>query len=131
MSLKHSHQMTIGKLIEALTMIKQEVPDAEVYFDFCGFFPTGIDSWRGIYEELALNYKKDGEPMSINNFLAMLKQAIGQTFTGYKGGEYTMHADTPLWVANGSEVGNTAVVGAIDDGVNVYLLTTFVEAYDW
>jgi len=130
-SIEASGQLTLGKLIEELTMVKQEVPDAKVYFDFCGFFPTDIDSWLGIYAELALSYKKDGEPMSIDEFIALLKKTIGQTFVSFEGCSHTMKADTPIWVANKMEAGKTAVVGITDDGVNVYIRTDFVDPYDW
>jgi hypothetical protein len=30
----------------------------------------------------------------------MLTEAIGKTYTGYKGGEYVMGKVTPVWVAN-------------------------------
>jgi hypothetical protein len=41
------------------------------------------------------------------------QMTLGQTYTGYKGGEYQMRASTRLWVAPWGEAHNTAVVGIV------------------
>lgn len=50
------------------------------------------------------------------------------TFTGYKGGEFTMSGETPVYVANPDEAGGTAVVDVRDDGRRIVLIT---ESFDW
>ena len=102
-TLANSDQLTLGELILKLEPIVKNQKDGEeatVRYDFEYLFPTSIDSWRGSYNELALNFETQGEEMKVSEFLNMLKECIGKTFTGYKGGDFTMHKGTPIWVAN-------------------------------
>lgn len=118
-----SSQLTLGELILKVEALPN--PEASVYY-YKGdqsSFPTDIDSWRGIYKELALNINTEEEPMKVHEFLKMLKSAVGKTFTGYKGGEFLMSRRTPIWVANYGNSGSTAVIDVEDDGDNVYLIT--------
>lgn len=99
-----------------------------VRYDFADLFPTDIDSWRGSYSELALDYQnKVGMEMTVTDFLDMLTMCIGKTFVGYKGGEYVMGIGTPIWVANSGKSGSTAVVGVVNNGHSVILVTGCVE----
>ncbi len=76
-------------------------------------------SYRGYYDELAFEPQDD---VSFGEMLAHAKAAMGATFTGYKGGEYTMESYTPCWIAEygtsqGDRIGPTmlklwAAVGA-------------------
>lgn len=81
-------QMTLGKLIAAL-----EVMPADALID-------GIadpDSYRGYYEDLA--FSSIEKKVTVADALKMCRDAMGQVFYGYKGGEYVMGALTPLWIA--------------------------------
>lgn len=135
-TLKKSDQLTLGKLISKIepivanqkAIIKKYDKEAFVQYDFEYLFPTEIDSWRGSYNELALNYtsediKPKAKPFTVTKFLKMLKDTIGKEFTGYKGGEYIMEEDTPIWVANYGNSGNTAVVDVLDNEYSVILIT--------
>ena len=130
----NSDQLTLGSLIEKVSKIKQrgykcyDGSEPNVYYDFGYLFPNSIDSWRGIYKELALNYKTDGSPLPLSKFLSLLESSVGKTFYGYKGGEYTMDEDTPVWVANYGEAGNTAVLDVIDNDYQVIVVTGFRES---
>jgi hypothetical protein len=134
-TLSSSDQLTLGKLIEKIEPIvaKQKErnergsDEAEVIYDFCYLFPTDIDSWRGAYCELALNHNENGERMKVTAFLKMLKEAVGKEYTGYKGGEFTMSVNTPIWVANYGSAGSTAVVDVLDEGFLVILVTGYRE----
>lgn len=129
-TLANSDQLTLGELILKLEPIVKNQKDGEeatVRYDFEYLFPTSIDSWRGSYDELALNFETQGEEMKVSEFLNMLKECIGKTFTGYKGGDYTMHKGTPIWVANYSHSGNTAVIDVVDNGYVVLLITGYRE----
>jgi len=129
-TLANSDQLTLGELILKLEPIVKNQKDGEeatVRYDFEYLFPTSIDSWRGSYDELALNFETQGEEMKVSEFLNMLKECIGKTFTGYKGGDFTMHKGTPIWVANHSHSGNTAVIDVIDNGYIVLLITGYRE----
>ena len=129
-TLANSDQLTLGELIlklEPIVKNQKEGDEATVRYDFEYLFPTSIDSWRGSYDELALNFETQGVEMKVSEFLKMLKECIGKTFTGYKGGDFTMHKGTPIWVANYSHSGNTAVIDVVDNGYVVLLITGYRE----
>lgn len=126
-----SDQLCLGEMIDLLTpivanqkpVIEKYGHEATVYFDFEYLFPKSIDSWRGSYDELALGFETDGEPMTVTEFLAMLMDANGKEFIGYKGGEYAMNRATPIWVARWGNSGSTAIVGIVDCEYSVTLQT--------
>lgn len=130
-TLSKSDQLTLGELILKLEPIvekqKERKDEAEVKYDFEYLFPTSIDSWRGSYDELALNFEIEGNCMKVTDFLKMLKEALGKEFTGYKGGEFYMNKNTPVWVANYGNSGNTAVIDVVDDGYQIILITGYRE----
>lgn len=134
-TLATSAQLTLGEIIlkiEPLLKKQKEVKEnfgheAKVVFDFEYLFPTGIDSWRGSYSELALEFSSEGEAMEISKFYKMLKETIGKEFTGYKGGEFTMNKHTPVWVANYSHSGNTGVVDIVDNDFEIIIITAWCE----
>ncbi len=141
-TLANSDQLTLGEMILKLEPIiknqekgkKNREPTIDVYFDFEHLFPTGIESWRGIYAELALNFSVPSyndvapQPMSVSDFSNMLNEAVGKTFEGYKGGEFTMSKHTPVWVANYGNSGNTAVIDIVDADYEVLIMTGYRES---
>lgn len=120
-----SDQLTLGQLIALVENCEKS--DAEVVYDFGYMAPTDIDSWRGSYAELALNYTEDQPRKTKETFLSMLKEAVGKTFTGYKGGEYRMSNDTPIWVANYGNSSDTAVIGVLDNSYQIIIETAHRE----
>jgi hypothetical protein len=129
-------QLTIGETIAALKAAEYD-DDAEVRFDFGYFVPTRTESYRGFYDQLALGYCLDDHDASDRQRRNILKtpadvinelqQAIGRAYEGYKGGEYVMHADTPLWVANTGEANGTGVIGVRALGWKVIIETRYVD----
>lgn len=151
-----SEQLTIEVLILKLEAIKdKELP---VVFDVEPYKPTGMDSWRGSYREMSLNYEGAGsyygrnlgatsygyeeheristklpKNVRVEDLLNKLKECIGKTFQGYKGGDFTMGKQTPVWVANYGdssgfrENGETAVVGLEEKADKVIILTKVME----
>lgn len=130
-----SDQLSLGEIILKLEPIvekqKQRLADgqteATVVYDFEYLFPNMIDSWRGSYSELALNFTSTGNNMKVTDFYCLLKDAVGKTFTGYKGGEFTMSRQTPVWVANYGNSGNTAVIEIVDNDYQVIIMTGYRE----
>lgn len=101
---------TLGSLIQALSRIDAE-EDAAVRFDFGYMHPTlDIGSYRGFYDHLALDYDRDGVDVTRKQLINLLEGAINKTYTGYKGGEYTMTRETPVWVDHYSDASGTAIV---------------------
>lgn len=112
-------QLTLGQFIERLRPYKDE---KYISYDFVHFKPTGLHSYRGFYEDLAIGYSTDSEttPASL---LAECEKAIGKIFTGYKGGDFEMNYNTVLWVAESDESGSTAIIDVVMGEYDVLILT--------
>jgi len=82
-----SSQMTLGKLIERI----ESLPDHTMLEMSCPH------SYRGYYQDLA--FERPNHPLSKREVLALCKGAMGEVFHGYKGGEYQMGRNTPVWIA--------------------------------
>jgi hypothetical protein len=98
--------MTLGELTAALENVDPTLP---IILDEGGS-PGDFESYRGYYDHLAI--EPGGGPVPVGDFLHRCREAKGATFTGYKGGEYVMGDDTPVWVSeygHASEVGLTGV----------------------
>lgn len=115
--------LRLGELIDSMKRCKK---DASVIFDFGGAVPTGIDSWRGVYAELSLQWgggRYGDDYPKVSDVLEILSAAVGKTYTGWKGGEYRMDRDTPVWVDNRGCWTKTAIVGVSDEDYIVVLQT--------
>jgi hypothetical protein len=134
----NSPQLSLGELItriEESGILAEDGDDKDIRYDFGTAIPTCLDSYRGSYDELALGYKLTGYddssvPRSIKakDLLKHLKSAIGKEFTGWKGGEFKMSEQTPVWVANCGDSGSTAIVGVLKEGsYGLIILTTYIE----
>lgn len=139
---KNSPQLSLGELILIFAPILKEQQErvnkgeeeAEVMFDFEYCFPTHLQSWRGVYAELAFGYTfiergsgGDMKPMKVHEFVALLNSAMGTTFEGYKGGDFLMGKTTPLWVANYGNSGHTAVMGVVNEGYQIIITTQYLS----
>lgn len=98
--------------------------DMQVEFSDGGA-PTCPHSYRGFYRFLALERTTD--PVMVNQFRDMVESAIGGTFEGYKGGEYTMSRMTPVWVAPYGDTSDRGIVGVSVEGNRVILEVGEVE----
>ncbi len=85
-----------------------------------------LDSYRGIYTHLAL---EPNGSRAVVNMLKEAREAIGHTFTGYKGGEFTMGVDTPIWVAEYGESGNQALVDLEVKNDGIHLMSYDIMEY--
>jgi hypothetical protein len=137
-SFANSPQFSLGEFmneIENCGTTKDNGEEKDVCFDFGSAVPTSLDSWRGSYNELALGYKLSGYDNNAEHFstitakglLAELKSAIGKTYTGWKGGEFTMNERTPVWVSHPGNASNTAIVGVLNEGWRLVILTAYCE----
>lgn len=107
--------LSLGELI---ALLKTREPGQEVRFDFCGTQPVSVASYRGFYDHLAVGWSAEySNERTVLWVLNMLDKCIDDTFCGYKGGEYLMTADTPIWVASRGEADSTAIVG-LDERCN-------------
>lgn len=114
--------LTIAEPIEA----GDKVEPRSIYFDFGGLSPHYFDSYRGYYDHLAICFHDAPQCVTAADFLAKLKAADGQVFTGYKGGEFRMGPRTPVWVANHGDCDSTAIVGLMVESRRVTILTEYM-----
>lgn len=120
-ALKTSPQLLLGELILKLEAVKDK--GLRMFFDFNNEHPTDLCSWRGSYEELAIEYEGNKEAPTVELFLQELKDTVGCVFQGYKGGEFKMGKNTPVWAANYGDSGETGVVDVIEEQNKVVLKT--------
>jgi|SRR5690606_15601511 len=80
--------MTLGELIKALGA---EDPAKVVRRGF-----THPHSYRGYYHDLAFEPAYD---VSVGEMLADAYSALGETYEGWKGGDFTMGRDTECWLS--------------------------------
>lgn len=119
-------QINLGELIK---LLERREPDQQVVFDFCCLQPTTIDSYRGYYEQLAIGHTPEMSygKKTVADLLEQLREAVGKTYEGYKGGQYKMTEQTPLWVTNSGNTSGTAVVGLLPCGYKTIIETAYVE----
>ena len=126
--MRREKTMTLGEIINELKAVKNQA--SEIRFDFAYFRPARLISWRGSYDQLAIDYTNEhpGEK-SVAEFLKECESAIGKTFTGYKGGDFEMGFETPVWVAGYGESCETAVIGFINTGYDTIIIETSYREY--
>lgn len=107
--------------------IKQILNELDKLMDNCNehLFIIGVSrefcSYRGYYSELCVA-PSIGREMSACEFYNILADQIEQTYTGYKGGEYTMTEDTELYLATYGKTGEK-IVGIEKDSNTLSFVT--------
>ena len=102
--------MTIDEIMKELSLL----PENTVFRN--GF--TSPHSYRGMYDMLGVEPAKN---VSVIDMMRNLKWATGMTFTGWKGGDFTMWGDTDVYLAEEGRLG-ASIVG-IDWDNGYYFLT--------
>lgn len=54
-------------------------------------------SYRGYYQDVAMTYIDDGDHMDVGILLKKIENAIGASYTGWKGGDFDMDENSKLW----------------------------------
>lgn len=130
--------MNLKTLIEHLEQLPGDKP--VVYSD--GKFPGKLHSYRGDYHELALdrranpNYqcwdittRYDRLPTpTVQLLLDDARAAVGNTFVGYKGGDFCMENWTDVWVSEEGCADNLHLLGFLEEGDRVIILTSDSES---
>lgn len=104
------NMMLLGELIKELEYLD---PKLDLVVDVGG----SIDephSYRGYYCDLSFNPSNDTK--TVGEVLSLAKDALGKSYTGYKGGEYTMDKRTPIWYSNYGECGREIVGVSVTGG---------------
>lgn len=108
---RSDYHLTLGALIEAL----EKMPlNNSVVFDQGGS-PFEFNSYRGYYADLALDSKS--ALITVGELLGKAKDALGNTFEGYKGGDFIMGPETPLWSAPWGSTGRAIINFSIDGSI--------------
>lgn len=97
-------QMTLGALIERLEALPQDL------------LVEGIcdpHSYRGYYQDLA--FETSASKIPVSQALQVCRDCMGEVFQGYKGGDYQMGRQTPVWLASEGCCGQK-VVALTDEG---------------
>lgn len=116
--------ITLGKFI---ALLEREPTNNTVRFDFGYFRPTSVSSYRGYYDQLAVEYVRDEKEITVKEFISVLRSAIDRVFEGYKGGDFKMDCDTPLWAANQGDSNSTAIVGIAECSCMTIIHTAWCE----
>lgn len=100
---RSKEMFTLGNLIDELEKYPK---DWGVYILPFNLIPDEFCSYRGYYQDLNLTVLTRSEAiaknkeMTVGQLLKMAKEANGNIFCGYKGGEFTMNRNTPIWVGD-------------------------------
>lgn len=114
----HYH-LTLGGMIAALEKV---TPDTAVEFDRGGA-PTDPHSYRGYYSDLSF---ETGPATTAGELLKICREALGSTYESYKGGDFTMAENTPLWAASYGCCG-PAIIAATVSGSRMILVTKDID----
>lgn len=113
---RSNYHVTLGDLITALQSANK---DKTVRDQNGEYVSAECDSYRGYYSDLSF---EPGDKCTVAEMLDSASNAMGKTFEGYKGGDYDMGEDTPLWVAYYGSCG-LAVVG-VEESQDAFVLIT-------
>lgn len=92
----NKQQMTLGDMIRMMKLFDPCVTSS-LSMEWC--------SYRGRYSDLAVTFS-EGRERPIGKIQEELEELVGATFTGWKGGEYSMNEDTPVWIAESGTASN-------------------------
>jgi hypothetical protein len=87
--IEFGNNLGLGQLIERLS---REDPERILPIGF-----ADPHSFRGYYSDVAFEPRRN---ISIGEMLAAARSALGATYSGWKGGDYTMTEWTDCWIAN-------------------------------
>jgi hypothetical protein len=120
---RSKYHLTLGGLIHFLSKAENH---KTVRFDKDNLgYPSAFNSYRGYYSDLAFEASQD--EVNVSDVLACADRAFGRVFDGYKGGDFEMGADTPLWVSEYGMVSGMAVIGIYENDGVVFLQTKEVK----
>ena len=124
MATRSRYQMTLGKLIDVLGSSDPSL--LVVYGGADSGAPGDEDSYRGYYSDLS--FDASGSDVTVASLKERCEKALGATYQGYKGGDFVMSKDTPIWCAGYGCCGN-AIMDAVQRDGAVVLMTKNVEAH--
>lgn len=120
---RSGYHVTLGKMIEVLSAAVANNPETPVMLE-SGLSLSDPHSYRGYYSDLS--FAPVSNTVTVSEMLAECKAALGETFEGYKGGDFYMGDDTPLWAAPDGCCGE-AIVGFRPEADRLVIITKDVD----
>ena len=118
---RSGYHLTLGDFIKKLKAVKNKNKTIKTdMYDGIG----ECMSYRGYYADLS--FEPTDKICTVEEVLPKAEAALGNTYEGYKGGDFTMGEDTPLWIAHYSDTGR-AVIGFVETDDSVLLVTKEIE----
>lgn len=118
---RSGYHLTLGQLVSFLENINGS---RIVEFDH-GLSPISPHSYRGHYSDLAL--ESHDKPTTAVHLLRSVKRIVGRELEGYKGGEFLMTNDTPLWNSEYGSNSSVAIIGISVIGEKAILSTKYIN----
>ncbi len=103
-------QVTLGELIASLKAADPSIP-VTVNGGGSIAYPH---SYRGYYSDIA--FQPSNERATVAEVLAIVEPCLGQTFEGWKGGDFTMGKSTPVFVSWEGQTGMAMTTAGVRDG---------------
>lgn len=103
--------MTLGQLTEKLRLLP---PESYIQFDFGNLIPGQSYSYRGDYQDISFCFEEMGSQHGKDRVGILLKECEealdGCVYEGYKGGEFVMNSNTPVWISPYGESSRTMLI---------------------
>lgn len=104
------YQLTLGQLIKSLESSSQYATVECTN----GISPGTPYSYRGYYSDIAFELNDPTEvDLKVKDFLAICRKVLGTTLEGYKGGDFVMDANTPLWLSAWGDASDVAIMDVV------------------
>jgi len=116
----------IRTLGEVMLLLKAQPATNIVKIDFTDHNPTGVGSYRGYYEDIALEYDEDevGELKTVKQLLKIFEDSIGEVYEGYKGGNSTpVSRKTIVWVSLWGDNSRRMLTDIKSEGIQTVIFT--------
>jgi hypothetical protein len=91
--------LTLDSFLRQIAKAPCDLPVAIQHATEGVVYPAGrLHSYRGYYEDLALDYDDTSHGITVKDLQTNLLDAYGTEMSGYKGGTYPITARTWLWI---------------------------------
>jgi len=110
---------SIRTLGEVILLLETQPLTNIVKLDFTDDNPCALCSYRGYYEDLSIDHDSGAGETTVKQLLEMFEEAVGKTYTGYKGGDFTMNRRTLVWVAPWGSTGRMLSDVKEENGVTI------------
>ena len=122
--------LSLAQLYERL---HQFDPDAEIVFEDGASPDNYLHSYRGYHRHAAIGIARgrgaNPPAVLVNEMLHGVHQAINNVVYGYKGGEFQLYPEVPVWYADYGDASEQAIVDVQERDGKVVLVSQFYRDY--